>query len=468
MSSKTKCSACSTLDLLVTNSVPSDFQTNEIHKAILHAKAEIFVLDDEIAGVQRALDRLELQRANLEDFVKAHRGVVSTVRRLPSEILGEIFTHYLDASDSRAHPPEALSHLLGVCNQWRAITLASPPLWCHIFPNIWGELSREMQKTSLQLQRSASAVLSIHLQAATLTYQMNAVNIMDLILTESRRWHSLFLAVHPSYHTHLATSRAQFPILEKLTLVLEDPSSEDTALFFRSLPALTDLTLQVDGTIPSTLDFIWAQLRVCTLHWCRRGDILRILPLFSAGTRLCLEKNVDAYLTSVHTVTVVSDLSLHSYGPEDIHPLLGAFTAPCLKRLSPTGFYSITSVPSFIDRSLCALTHLSIGWYDQFADEMLALLGSPHARHIVDFDVTLPDALMPRTLADALARHDIVPNLRTLAFRLCVRLDEAKVLEIHANRRPTLQSLWLDRPGLLSQDTVKALKSGGLEVILFD
>ncbi|KAJ7195612.1 hypothetical protein GGX14DRAFT_700678 [Mycena pura] len=226
-------------DLLVTNSVPSDYQTNEIHKVILDAKAEIFVLDDEIAGVRRALDRLELQRAKLEDFVKAHRGVVSTVRRLPSEILGEIFTHYLDASDSRAHSPEALSHLLGVCNQWRAITLASPPLWRHIFPDIWEELSREMQKTSLQLQRSAPAVLSIRLEAAK--YQMNTVNIMDLLLTESRRWHSLFLDVHPSYHTHLATSRAQFPILEKLTLVLGDPSTEDTALFFRSLPALTDL-----------------------------------------------------------------------------------------------------------------------------------------------------------------------------------------------------------------------------------
>ncbi|KAJ7195610.1 hypothetical protein GGX14DRAFT_700677 [Mycena pura] len=199
-------------------------------------------------------------------------------------------------------------------------------------------------------------------------------------------------------------------------------------------------------------------------EWTRE-DILRILPLFSAGTRLCLEDYFDAHLTSVHTI--VSDLSLHSYEPEVTDTLLGTLTAPCLKRLSVTGWFSITGVTSFFDRSLCPLTHLSIAWYDQFSDEMLALLGSPHARDIVDFDVTLPGALMPRKLADALSKHDIVPNLRALAFRRGVRLDEAKVLEIHANRRPTLQSLWLDRPGLLSQDTVQALKSGGLEVMLF-
>ncbi|KAJ7196790.1 hypothetical protein GGX14DRAFT_306247, partial [Mycena pura] len=119
-------------ELLITNSVPSDFQANEIHTLILDTDAEISALGDELTRVRRALDRLELQHAGLSDFVKSHRAVVSIVRRLPTDILGEIFSHYLDASYSYYTPsgsPTRLLHLVGVCDRWRKIALASPLLW---------------------------------------------------------------------------------------------------------------------------------------------------------------------------------------------------------------------------------------------------------------------------------------------------------------------------------------------------
>ncbi|KAJ7198272.1 hypothetical protein GGX14DRAFT_325273, partial [Mycena pura] len=113
-------------ELLVTNSVPSDVQINEIHSFIQSAEAEISALKDHMVQVQRTLDRLESQRAELASLVKSHRGVVSTFRRLPTDILGEIFSQCLGA---RAHSPKALSHLVGVCARWRAIAIASPLLW---------------------------------------------------------------------------------------------------------------------------------------------------------------------------------------------------------------------------------------------------------------------------------------------------------------------------------------------------
>ncbi|KAJ7190181.1 hypothetical protein GGX14DRAFT_483677 [Mycena pura] len=148
MSSRTKCGAtcsahCPALpqelqlpaspcpEHLVTNSVPSDLQTNEIYTLILSTEAEISDLDAKIVNLQRALDRLKLKRAGLTDFVKSHRGVVSTIRRLPSELLAEIFSHSLDASDS-FHSPEALLHVVSVCKRWRTIALASPVLWRRI------------------------------------------------------------------------------------------------------------------------------------------------------------------------------------------------------------------------------------------------------------------------------------------------------------------------------------------------
>ncbi|KAJ7196801.1 hypothetical protein GGX14DRAFT_671949, partial [Mycena pura] len=124
---------------LITNSVPSDSQINEIHKFIIKTEAEISILHDEMARVQRAFDQLKLQRTRLKDFVESHRGVVSIVRRLPRDILGEIFPHFLDANDQCYMPrprgsPARLLHLVGVCDRWRTIALASPPLWRHVVP----------------------------------------------------------------------------------------------------------------------------------------------------------------------------------------------------------------------------------------------------------------------------------------------------------------------------------------------
>ncbi|KAJ7195635.1 hypothetical protein GGX14DRAFT_316338, partial [Mycena pura] len=116
-------------ELLVTNSVPSDVQINEINSFIGSTEAKISIINDQIAQMQRTLDGLASRRAELQDLVQSHRSVVSTIRRLPTDILGEIFLQYLSASRSPVHSPKALSHLVGVCERWCTITLTSPLLW---------------------------------------------------------------------------------------------------------------------------------------------------------------------------------------------------------------------------------------------------------------------------------------------------------------------------------------------------
>ncbi|KAJ7198363.1 hypothetical protein GGX14DRAFT_666728 [Mycena pura] len=455
-------------ELLLTNSAPSDVQLNEIHSFIGSAKAKISVLGDQIAQAQRTLDRLDSQRTELEDLVESHCGVVSTIRRLPGDILGEIFSQYLDASDSRSHSPKALSHLVGVCARWRAIALASPLLWRHIRPITRDVISHELselQEISLQLQRSASVALSIHLDETT------SSRVVDLLLTESSRWQNLNLIWNPSYK-HITASKVEFPILEKLILEFNLP--EDIAFLFESLPAMVDLTINsIQALIPSIPDIIWAQLRICRLTNCCMADFLPVLALFSAGTRVCLEGFFEGekQLTSVHTL--VSDLSLRCNDDEAMYNLLGALTAPCLQRFRIAGRFSIPPIAAFFDRSSCALTHLGIvcGAYSDHLSGLLTLLRLPHASNIVDLDVRvhLLSDFDTEKLTDALARG-IVPNLRMLALR---HLEGsygavANVLEMHANRRPIFQSLWLNRFGRYSQDTLQALKSGGLEVVIFD
>ncbi|KAJ7200546.1 hypothetical protein GGX14DRAFT_659827 [Mycena pura] len=277
--------------------------------------------------------------------------------------------------------------------------------------------SRKLQQISMQLQRSTPAALSIDLETVDLL-NASGIRVADLLLTESRRWQNVYLDIHPSCYKHLTAPGIEFPILEKLTLLVYDPLPVLATLFLGSLPALMDLTLELntsESRIPSTLDFIWAQLRTCTLTDCCTDDIQHVLPLFSAGTRVCLQNfswKANAQLTSVHTV--VSDLSLHCYEQMAIHTLLDhALTAPCLKRFSIVGPFPFSSLIAFFDRSSCVLTHLNIDHHDNanYVTDLLTLLGTPHACDIVDLGVSLRSFSLPQKLADALATREIIPNL---------------------------------------------------------
>ncbi|KAJ7196804.1 hypothetical protein GGX14DRAFT_472887 [Mycena pura] len=330
-----------------------------------------------------------------------------------------------------------------------------------------------MQQISLQLQRSAPVALSIHLAVASMAGSRQLNSTLDLLLTESRRWQNLFLRIHPSDFKLLATSGAEFPILEKLDMEFRESVAGHAALFFGSLPALVHLTLTAYRTpIPDGLDFIWAQLRTCKLTECWMDNILRILPLFSAGARVCVNNcstRADVHPTPVHTV--VSDLSLWCY-EEVTHTLLDALTAPCLKRLNIVGNYSRPGIIRFFNRSACALTHLTVdftaGLYsDRFTDELLSLLRSPHARDIVDLQVNLNSQGYSKQFMDVLAMRDVVPKLRVLAFGYITWLDQAKLLKICENRQSILQSLWLSRHISISQDIVQALNSGVVELVRF-
>ncbi|KAJ7191793.1 hypothetical protein GGX14DRAFT_406895 [Mycena pura] len=219
--------------------------------------------------------------------------------------------------------------------------------------------------------------------------------LVDLLLTESRRWKNLYLCVSPLHHKHFTTSKAGFPILEKLSLVAYEPLTKNTALFFESFQALVDLELRVDRRLPGTLDFIWARLpgvRVHLQQW-----------------REC--ENV--HLTSVQTA--MSDISLLVSDERAIDILLAVLVAPCLKRFQIEGQYSRQPITAFLDRSS----------FNCPTDELLLLLGSPHARDIIELDIS-GDILTE--FIDALATRDIVPNLRTLVFLNFRRLKWNKMV----------------------------------------
>ncbi|KAJ7875682.1 hypothetical protein B0H13DRAFT_2668812 [Mycena leptocephala] len=115
---------------LGTNYCPTDDEVAEIKAFLIEPTLRLKQLDDEISDLQRAIDKLRAERESLGADVKAHRALVSPVRRLPLDIIQEIFvaclpTHH-NCVMSASEPPILLGR---ICSFWRTISLSTPRLW---------------------------------------------------------------------------------------------------------------------------------------------------------------------------------------------------------------------------------------------------------------------------------------------------------------------------------------------------
>ncbi|KAJ7364472.1 hypothetical protein DFH08DRAFT_670800, partial [Mycena albidolilacea] len=88
-------------------------------------------LDIQIAQLQRLTAQLLARREELHDFAHDHCGTISSVRRIPSDIIAEIFLRCVDPDflGGYCSSSDALRPIMQVCGQWRAVTLGSPRLW---------------------------------------------------------------------------------------------------------------------------------------------------------------------------------------------------------------------------------------------------------------------------------------------------------------------------------------------------
>lgn len=80
--------------LLGTNLLPSPVQNVDINLLLSRATTKLSQLENTIAVVSRILGELEVQRSHLGEHVAALKGVLSPLRRIPPEILTEIFMHW--------------------------------------------------------------------------------------------------------------------------------------------------------------------------------------------------------------------------------------------------------------------------------------------------------------------------------------------------------------------------------------
>ncbi|KAJ7438554.1 hypothetical protein B0H11DRAFT_1829243 [Mycena galericulata] len=473
--------------------------TTDIHELLrshsrppAHIISKIYTLSEKllrlnakIAKFQEQLDELHLHRSALQSRYKDCVGLFAPIRRLPSELLVEIFrlswnlppaactvSRSSDVSLKRlAHAP--LLDVSQACSRWHEIALGTPSLWSTI--ELEGDLCSNpakrdiaMRLLQLALQRSSNHPLDVTIKNTA--SGPPHVLALQLLARHSARWQRITIIGPFGDLRHL--SRVKDSLLPQLeSLSLHSWGSDDTSAFdmFQVAPSLNRLAFTGSMLNPAMFsNFPFEHLNevrcwefLGTAPALFTGMIPRLSPTSSLQLRLSLGSKGVESLDVRPAASDVSTLGIEFAGEFPIpdvrrilENVLNAVTLPSLTRL---GFESVeypqralpwphTQFLSFSHRSSFR-THLKELLLDDVAItegellESLATLPVLEQLWISDHTSSTPvgkQLLITDTLFEALTRKPyspcLVPRLLFLDCRTMLRFDDKCYLQFVISR----------------------------------
>ncbi|KAJ6524711.1 hypothetical protein DFH09DRAFT_1189294, partial [Mycena vulgaris] len=279
--------------ILHTNVVPSDADCQRIRDFIAGPQREYAELTDEIYRMQRLLDELTQKRDALDGFITAHLVMVSPARRLPEDIIRDVFVACLPSHRN----PFIMSNespllLCRICSDWRRLALSIPRLWAAVHVVILNEPKGQVLAGLLKgwLNRSGVLPLSISVVFSRVcTREDDAVPpALGLLTSFSRRWRNiLFDFPHHGYFAAFANlCPDDVPMLQTITvhgldrsLSVEqlDDSLSYQFMSFLDTPSLRSVTVGYVREL-RMLQLPWANLNALVVEgWISCDDAIAIL-----------------------------------------------------------------------------------------------------------------------------------------------------------------------------------------------
>ncbi|ESK88759.1 hypothetical protein Moror_17147 [Moniliophthora roreri MCA 2997] len=411
-----------------TNFAPSPKEILDIQKILLEPAKELHALDEQIA-------QLQARRDKLKSFIDNHRALLSPIRRVPSDILREIFVQCLPKDHLPTHNIHQAPLLLtGICRSWREVAITTPRLWNRIHivfrypcsPPVT-DFFRSLMKANtegldLWLERSGTMPLTLSLNAHT-PFASNetrwtvievdeiealCIDFAQHLLPYAPRWARLSMSASARVMDFLKALPEELELTSLKEFKPQRRGSVNWAaldVVFRRSPSLH--SVQLDKAYLDKLPIRWGNLTEVVLSGPLGDDLLphhamRVLSLSCSSIRRC-----TLYIQSVHETSVSSieppvvlpflhALKVH-FRYNRFHRvefeaitlgfqhLLDAITAPMLKSLyitspyshPPDNFFERISLLSFLDRSGRALSSLTLDLPVKVADLIAVLQLAP-------------------------------------------------------------------------------------------
>lgn len=181
---------------------------------------ELYGIDADIGALYRLYLQLGERRAALNRRTTKCKSLVSPIRRLPPELLSQIFTWYSIDGNRLYMLPDIPGRTLGsVCSHWRSVTLATQQIWSAIHIDLGLKplkLAATKEALSAIISRSGTAPLTIQLYKGAFVGWEVARELISILGTAAHRWKKLSVSHGVSLvglGGFLAPFRTQFSVL---------------------------------------------------------------------------------------------------------------------------------------------------------------------------------------------------------------------------------------------------------------
>ncbi|KAK1226016.1 hypothetical protein PQX77_011015 [Marasmius sp. AFHP31] len=244
-------------------------QDAEIARWISEEESELSKFQAEISRIRSILASMELRESELTERISERKSLVSSVRRLPSELWAEIFALCMGVSTSGqaslavsksdwnnvSAPPLVLSH---VCSRWRSILHTTPNLWSTLDVNLYAldrditpllnhyfDLAKSGRGVDLLVRCKRGALgqwrnpgeykhrqrLGEGRGASWTEFSKGAMNIVVERVRECVQFEVRDVGEYWDFESALAMSRSRgqmglFPILESVSLDIQDADAD--------------------------------------------------------------------------------------------------------------------------------------------------------------------------------------------------------------------------------------------------
>lgn len=367
--------------LLGSNDPPSEIEARDIVSFIHDAQSELEEADNEILSLQKAMKLAKEKRSRIARCIAAPRAILSSIRRVPPEILILIFAWALPTKTYHVFDVKSVPWVLGqVCGRWRAAALSFTSLWSTF------SLTKYPRRASLHpeylvfllnsaLSRSRHKALTFHYSPHTRRYPHNHLFIQALVRHAPRWAHVTLTAVSEHLVPHFFPAKGNLLALQRLVLGRQSTGFVD---LFEEAPRLYDVAYQPPPPTSSAFSFPWPQLTSIAIQ-DRFNTVLSVIKIC---TKLeCLNYQLGFFSIWWDRNGVVS--------PRVVHNTLRMLRLDCPATLLPTvSFPSLQSLEIeglsaeeylgplaiFIQTSGCSLQTLSLPLFKGIPHDLYEVL----------------------------------------------------------------------------------------------
>ncbi|KAJ7155877.1 hypothetical protein C8R46DRAFT_1116707 [Mycena filopes] len=237
--------------LLNSNKPPLDGESRPVKAVISKIDEKLASLVDTMAALRERLKELEEEHASLSSYRAQNLAIISPLRRLPFEVLGEIFSWTLEpVSDARNRPigfspmysPWVLTH---VSQRWRVVAVSSSALWS-LFMLIFDDALYQYPMAMLETQLERARNLKIHFYGSQAAKSQSQIDIFRYLAAHAARWEELSVELTSDLVPLLDALQDRLPVLRRLSVAWAEAESQEgvhSIDSFQSAPSLVDVAV---------------------------------------------------------------------------------------------------------------------------------------------------------------------------------------------------------------------------------